>query len=662
MSTFGQSLSRELGKNTGKWVSNKVFGNTGWATPRRHIIEVEERKKAREKAREYKNLEADIRRKEKWIEREEKRIAKEEAAIAKEEFQESNRQEVENHNNYIQVIQSVHKDYASSVDWNEILTKEPPKEVEPTNTITEYYRELTNEQIDKQIQDEKNNLKLSFANLFLKNYYNPRFQFLFKISKSPVPLIIVIVGLLGSLEKATVLHILSSVVFGILLIPTILLKFGAKDYEKIKNIENNIKEIEQKREVYYNEYIADHEKEYQQYLKNKAEYERIINIAKGVKNSDKQSFIYAINYFNPFEDLKNYGSDISYSIEKNILEINFFAKGEEVIPHTTKRLLRNGNEIKEDPLPTSRFYEIYQDYICSCILRIAKETFNLLPIDKVLINAKQNKLNRSIGKYQNETIVSIVIDKPNLEKLNFDLLDPSDSMMNFTTQMDFSKDSGFFGIAPAIINNSDEPLKLKPIVEPELIKIWDNSKYRDYCVYKYLFPTQLEAKAILFIGINPSYTEEDKDLTNYTLTQKGNKNQYFKKFEDISEFTNTKWTHLDLLYFRSTNQSYVNEIMKGGGIGFIWEQLQISKRIIEGCNPKTIVVCNSLAAKFLGRDKKGSTDVWLGFEFVPNEKLAAHTWNGIPVFFSSMLTGQGALDKGSYERLKMQIKNALNIA
>ncbi|MDD2197865.1 MAG: hypothetical protein PHW91_11840 [Bacteroidales bacterium] len=46
MGIFGKSFSQELGKNTGKWASNKIFGNTGWATPRRHVIEVEQRKKA----------------------------------------------------------------------------------------------------------------------------------------------------------------------------------------------------------------------------------------------------------------------------------------------------------------------------------------------------------------------------------------------------------------------------------------------------------------------------------------------------------------------------------------------------------------------------------------------------------------------------------------
>jgi hypothetical protein len=45
MGTFGKTLTRELGKNTGKWVSNKVFGD-GHATPHK-IIHARQQEKAR---------------------------------------------------------------------------------------------------------------------------------------------------------------------------------------------------------------------------------------------------------------------------------------------------------------------------------------------------------------------------------------------------------------------------------------------------------------------------------------------------------------------------------------------------------------------------------------------------------------------------------------
>ncbi len=77
--------------------------------------------------------------------------------------------------------------------------------------------------------------------------------------------------------------------------------------------------------------------------------------------------------------------------------------------------------------------------------------------------------------------------------------------------------------------------------------------------------------------------------------------------------------------------------------------------------PKIIVVDNTLARTFLGKDKVGEVDIWLDYEFKFDEEIGTYLWNNIPVFFTSMLTGQRALDNGSFERLKWQVKRALKI-
>ena len=86
MGTFWKSFTREVGKNTGKWASNKIFGNTGWATPRRHIIEVEERKKQRVEAREYKQRQQQIERDRKERAVRLKQMEKEHAEIEKKDI------------------------------------------------------------------------------------------------------------------------------------------------------------------------------------------------------------------------------------------------------------------------------------------------------------------------------------------------------------------------------------------------------------------------------------------------------------------------------------------------------------------------------------------------------------------------------------------------
>lgn len=135
MGTFGKSFTRELGKNTGKWVSNKVFGD-GHATPHKVLIqrkEREERTKEREAIAQQKEYEREQRklereetalkkqaeREEKLRQREElqrqkleekefKKWQKEQEKLEKEEALENNRREVQSFNDYLDTIQNIH--------------------------------------------------------------------------------------------------------------------------------------------------------------------------------------------------------------------------------------------------------------------------------------------------------------------------------------------------------------------------------------------------------------------------------------------------------------------------------------------------------------------------------------------------------------------------
>ena len=75
---------------------------------------------------------------------------------------------------------------------------------------------------------------------------------------------------------------------------------------------------------------------------------------------------------------------------------------------------------------------------------MAKETFQLLPtVNEVQVNVKGSLMNSATGNFEEQTIVSVKINRPKLDELNFDLLDPSDSMSNFEHKMDFKKNEGF---------------------------------------------------------------------------------------------------------------------------------------------------------------------------------------------------------------------------
>ena len=99
------------------------------------------------------------------------------------------------------------------------------------------------------------------------------------------------------------------------------------------------------------------------------------------------------------------------------------------------------------------------------------------------------------------------------------------------------------------------------------------------------------------------------------------------------------------------------------GKDFIYKQCMITKivldKLIDQNNSRIFVVTNSFARDLLGRYRKENeqkeSEHWIGYDFVWNEDFGTYFYRNIPFFFSSMLTGQRALDNGSYERLIWQI-------
>lgn len=211
-------------------------------------------------------------------------------------------------------------------------------------------------------------------------------------------------------------------------------------------------------------------------------------------------------------------------------------------------------------------------------------------------------------------------------------------------------------------------INIKERFESQVKEIWTNEKFldidRNVLSRGYVIPDKVITDSILFIGINPSYFE---DNVNTIANQKPI--PYFNRFIEISDSISIPWTHTDLLFFREREQKYIDYLLKSKiRIDFIYQQLMISKQIIILSKPKVIVVSNTKAREFMGFDKnlERTQGVWMDLDFEFDENLGTHKivndsdLENVPVFFTSMLSGQRALDNGSYQRLIWHIKYVLN--
>ncbi|MEO1053482.1 MAG: hypothetical protein AAFX87_22800 [Bacteroidota bacterium] len=217
-------------------------------------------------------------------------------------------------------------------------------------------------------------------------------------------------------------------------------------------------------------------------------------------------------------------------------------------------------------------------------------------------------------------------------------------------------------------------IEVEKIVKAPISELWQEYSAQPFCEVSPLSVDSVPTQGIIFIGINPSLSSEDRDhlssqpvkeIEFYSITPTQEPGHpYFKKFYEIANKSEVKlWGHLDLLYIRETQQDKVLSLIKTSeGLDFIYRQLMVTKKVIDRLlkseEPIIFVVADTLARRFLGKqhDKGTNLDEWIGYDFQPNEDLGTYKLGKHHFFFTSILTGQRALDLGSYERLIWHIK------
>lgn len=200
-----------------------------------------------------------------------------------------------------------------------------------------------------------------------------------------------------------------------------------------------------------------------------------------------------------------------------------------------------------------------------------------------------------------------------------------------------------------------------------------------------LYPENISKNKILFLGMNPSfiiskdgreimaepnkrlkgdeYLGFNKILYEKEITEVPSKERYqtyFKIFDIISE--DKEWTHFDILPFRERNQNNITKYFNGKDpliLKIFNEYISISKEIIENSDPKLIIMANAYLRNFTNSNDNKHLNI---FETKFNEQMGTHIiingpLSSKPIFFTSMLSGQRALDIGSRERLIWHINS-----
>lgn len=179
------------------------------------------------------------------------------------------------------------------------------------------------------------------------------------------------------------------------------------------------------------------------YKHDVAVFDKRRRMAEGVLAGDLASYQSAISDAEAFSDIEELGTSLEFSAtEPRCIEVSLRVNSEELIPSEQGTLLRSGR-LSLKAMPKARFYELYQDHVCSCVLRVARELFALLPIQMAVVHAVSELLNSATGHLEWQPILSVAVPRETLDRLNLSTIDCSESMRNFVHNTNFKKMRGF---------------------------------------------------------------------------------------------------------------------------------------------------------------------------------------------------------------------------
>ena len=198
-------------------------------------------------------------------------------------------------------------------------------------------------------------------------------------------------------------------------------------FAAIRGEDNNLQRIEQAR--------AQDDTEFQTeqglYEKDYAVWQHENAVARRILNQDHTAYISALELRNPFAELSILGSALRLTAHSpKLIECVIRSQGRQAIPAEVKTLTSTG-KLSVKPMPKQRFIEIYQDYVCGCILRVARDIFACLPIDTLLMSATVEAVDGRTGHPEERPIISAIVNRAELLNLDFDKIDPSEAVLGF---------------------------------------------------------------------------------------------------------------------------------------------------------------------------------------------------------------------------------------
>jgi hypothetical protein len=158
------------------------------------------------------------------------------------------------------------------------------------------------------------------------------------------------------------------------------------------------------------------------------EREKLSYLAGRVLAGESRAYTEALSELSPFEQIESLGSSIHMTVHNaKAISCELKVNGRQVVPSEIKGLTVAGT-LSLRPMPKARVHEIYQDHVCACALRLAREMFALLPVETIIVTAIIDGVDSQTGNDAELPVLSLQITRAEVSRLDFTRLDPSDAV------------------------------------------------------------------------------------------------------------------------------------------------------------------------------------------------------------------------------------------
>ncbi|MBM7114820.1 hypothetical protein I3V78_14775 [Archangium primigenium] len=183
-----------------------------------------------------------------------------------------------------------------------------------------------------------------------------------------------------------------------------------------------------------------------------------VALAKGILRGDSESYLRVLQEAHTDSIARLGEIESNFQVRSpHLVEVNITAQGSAILPTEVQTLTSTG-KLSTKVIPRIQFIELYQDYVCSWVLRLAREVHALLPVKAVLLTAYS-----ADGFPAPTPVLSTIIHRKQLEGLPFETLDPSDALDGLQTRTNFKASRRTGAFQPIVAFSSSDVYFTEPV-------------------------------------------------------------------------------------------------------------------------------------------------------------------------------------------------------